>query len=191
MKKIRYLLLGILIMMSALAHSQAPGPRHELGLYTNTRDAYGLIYKFGPERFRYRLSLLNLTAVRVDFDSNNPDLDRQHSFGLGGSFGFEVPVAVNEAFQFYYGPELGVNYHRTKESYPNGDDVRSTYQNYSLRLVLGASVRLAERVKLSAEMLPQFSYSKNKVPDDVLRNYSLFSFALQNSNCFLTLSYLF
>ncbi len=188
MKTALYSLFAILFLLPTSSYAQEQNTTKEIGLYTNTLDSYGLIYKFGKENLRYRISFVSINGAETNYDENYGNTKSKNEFGFGTRFGIEKPIPINESFNFYYGTELGASYQKSKIEDQTGESVTRKYQVYSLSFVLGASVRLAERVKLSAEMLPQFSYTKNKVPDD---NYDIFQFRLRNTYSYLTLSYLF
>lgn len=183
------LLLTLLTFQNSLS-AQNTEKQHEIGLRFSNLDNFGAIYKFGNERTLYRLSLLQgyVQDLKTEYSSSSESKVKAHGFGL--ALGFEKPLPVNDQFAFYWGCELGGTYGNSKQSGSLVSETTTKNTRLDFDFVLGCKYKASERIRIGAELLPGFYYSKVDGTENSQNNKS-FGFGLSNQSAAITVSYCF
>jgi hypothetical protein len=196
MKKLLILsIIGILSLQTL--KSQEAGSFNEIGLYfTNLKfDNFGFIFKTGSDKLVYRFSGLSVNAGNQKTESNVTNSDMVSSFsGFRLNFGIEKPLSINEKLNLYYGAELQGGLSGIK-SYGNAGNTDNRSSNYSagVGFVLGSTIRISKNLKLSAEIVPNLTYSQTTTKPDPVSEHinSRLDFKLNNNSAALILGYRF
>ncbi len=139
---------------------------------TGNFDQFSLRYKFGNEKYRYRISAFSLNANSYKYYEVE-DFHNHLNAGLG--FGIEFQKQINENLSVYYGPELRGTF-RNKE-----------YYSVSLLGILGLAYHFNETIRLGAEINPGISYYDSS--DESQSIEKSFQFNFSNSGAALVLGF--
>ena len=139
MKKLT-LLIAFAIFATFCANAQEAGKVREIGVSTSDLSSFGLRYKWGTEKIRFRISsgFISLTNTEGSTD-----------FALSAAFGLEKPKPLSDKVELYYGGQLSTSFLTgTNDGYSTGAG-----------FILGASCKLSESVYISGECVPSLVFS--------------------------------
>ena len=144
-KHVLFVLAILLFALPSLAQ-ESNDKQRELGVRLSNLNDFGLIYKRQVEEnkfIRYRIARFTAGGTFVE-DFNSFDIQ------LAASIGFEKRKAVNEDFDFIWGPEyiasLGFN--------DLGQDDSEVFLGVTFGYVLGALWHLSDHFYMGLETIP-------------------------------------
>ncbi|RKD86478.1 hypothetical protein [Mangrovibacterium diazotrophicum] len=160
---------------------------HEVGLYFQNVDQFGLRYKVGHDDIRYRFTTTALSFNKSDYpDSQEQNSNSHWGVQLGAGLEKHKPLADN--FGFYYGPEINLLYTRDKNKteVPANETIQNQH-GIGLGAIIGFRYQLAETLSLSAEFVPNIYYQKTTGSSES----DYWNFYLNTNQVGLTLAYQF
>lgn len=199
MKRILILFSTLLLAMSTLAQTNLSVK--EVGVTTDGRNRFGLLYRFGTESALWRLNLISVS--NYNRESLQPGFNsEEHSRGYGFEFGKEFRKAITPNFAFRYGADLKIIYSNiTSDNVISviADNIiikHNTSERYipGLQLVLGFSYTL-NRVVIGAELHPFLNYiiiesdSQSNYDTDILAKFHGLDFDWDSRNVELSVVY--
>jgi hypothetical protein len=139
MKKLT-LLIAFVVFATYCVNAQESGRIREIGVYTSDLSNFGLRYKWGTEKTRFRITAANFSLSTSDGSTD---------FGMGTSFGIEKPKPLSEKVELYYGGQVSASFYSGDvDSYSTG-----------VGFILGASCKLSESIYISCECVPALTFS--------------------------------
>ncbi len=189
MKKNIFALI-LLLCLAGNAFSQEKNKIREIGLHFTHLDSFGLRYKTGNENILFRITALSLMGGSITNELDDMISLKMAFAGFGLNLGFEKPVIIDDRFHFYYGGELLGNLISQKSEISGEIEEEEKIKNYQAGLgcILGFSYNLSERIKLSVEVVPSFSYQRTQHEEGHMSGYR---FSLNNHNAGITIGYRF
>ncbi len=148
--------------------SFAQEKKKTLEISTPDFEQFSIRYKFGNEKYRYRISSFTLNNKSLKLDSL--EAIKYLNFGLG--LGVEFHKQLNDKLSFLYGPQLSGSIGNTKHESDN-----SLKYGISLSCILGFAYHFNTAIHLGAEILPGFSYYQNNDENQSFENSFQFNFS--------------
>jgi hypothetical protein len=191
MKRI-LVLFSLIAVFSFSAYSQESVKKNEVGLFFQNLDAFGFRYKFGGDICKLRLTGLSLSLGKVENPENATEKERKYA-GFGLNVGLECPIKIDDSFSFFYGGEIQSSYNSIKTE--NRTSSPYIYSNTKEKItgigfgvVLGFTYAVNPKISVSAEIVPNFMYIRDKVEDDKSSRYNL---GITNNGAGITIGYKF
>ena len=160
MKKSRLLLsatcLLSFLIISTTSFSQTT--KHEIGIQMAGFDDFNILYK---KQLKKESTFLRVRGTSFSsrfynqFNGFNTSKDyKSFSVSIGAVVGWEIRVPISDKFNFYHGPEIGLN-----TGYSNVLDTNSYSVRFTPRIgyVFGFSYNLGERFSIGIETIPGMS----------------------------------
>jgi len=186
MKRI-LVLFSFIAVFSFSAYSQESVKKNEVGLFFRNLDVFGFRYKFGGDICKLRLTGLSLSLVKMENPDNEVEKERKTV-----GFGLNV-VKIDDRFSFFYGGEIQSYYDSMKSE--NRTPGSSNYSNIERKttgigfgVVLGFNYAVNPKISVSAEIVPNFMYYRNKQEDSKSTRYCL---GITNNAAGITIGYKF
>lgn len=163
-------------------HSYSQEKKRVLEISTSTFDQFSVKYKFGNEKYLFRLSTAYLNGSSTNYsisDTNNIN----SGFGVG--IGIEFPNNLNEQLTLYYGPELKTDFYNSTGS---NERIRYGIGAYG---IIGIAWHLNSSIRLGAEISPGVSYEYYKEKDNNDFTTKTFRYGFSNSGAEIVLGFEF
>ncbi|MFN8257495.1 MAG: hypothetical protein U0W24_17505 [Bacteroidales bacterium] len=192
----------ICLIVSAAITAQEKVKQAEIGLIFNNTSNFGLGFKVGSNKFKWRFNtlLINGRNDKLTLDSTNTETEaKQSGFELTVGNQFQKPITEN--FEFVFGYDLF--FKASKTSYDDGAEATMIVQKSrspGINLVFGFNYIAKEHLVLGAEILPFFCWEKNITERDYHHNNvspvpisesKSINYGLSNTSARLTLAYRF
>lgn len=201
MKKLILMLICFAIPYFLLA--QKTTKQKEVGLVFSNLDNFGLTFKTGTEKAKWRFTALFLSGSSSDISYFNQN-QTQKSAGFGLGFGREYYKPLTEKIVFKYGADVSFSYSKQKSTFD--DQTIDNYERSSeqttytpgLNFVAGINYRFRDNIVFGAEILPGLSYSNGKSKEinsnynngeETIFDHSSFRYGFSNSGVTLSVSY--
>lgn len=181
-------LILVILCLGLNSWAQEANKVHELGLYTENLDDFGLRYKFGDENLLYRITSTVLDFNKITYEDSPYDSELT-SFGMSFAVGLEKHKSLDERLAFYYGPELAFEFnHQKTEDDSNDLPTKQSVFGFQLGAILGVRYAFTEQLSLSAEFVPGLGYARSDDGSDIDKAWS---FSFESNQLGLTLAYRF
>jgi len=191
MKRI-LVLFSLIAVFSFSAYSQESVKKNEVGLFFQNLDAFGFRYKFGGDICKLRLTGLSLSLMKMENPDNAIEKERK-TVGFGLNVGLERPEKIDDHFSFFYGGEIQSYYDSMKSEnrtpgFSNYSNIEEKTTGIGFGVVLGFTYAVNPKISVSAEIVPNFMYYRNKKEDFKSTRYCL---GITNNAAGITIGYKF
>ncbi|MCX6287318.1 MAG: hypothetical protein NTY96_09395 [Bacteroidetes bacterium] len=203
MKKLIIVILLAGCLISPALAQQNPSPRfHEFGIIFSDLNNFGLRYKYGGDKSRFRFSLLtmNLLSSNLSSDQSSSGTIKQTGYGAGFRIGFDNKVPLFGSFSLLLGAEAGLNYNYSHliQTDPSGTtnlDQTETSLAPGLSFIFGVNYVVKDHLVLGAEINPTVSYvndvTKHKQTQEFELKTKSIAFSLATAGAGLYIAYRF
>jgi len=176
-KSFSVLFLSVILLVFSHSKSFSQEKTKNLEVATSTFNNFQVRYKFGNEKYRFRISSLFLDVNSNDkIELNEPT--KSESVGLG--FGIEFPEQINERISLFYGTEIKGTYFNRKNNSKN--------KRYGVTFsgVFGANYNINSFLYFGAELTPGLSYYQS---EDTNGTDSIFRLGFRNAGASIVLGF--
>ena len=195
------ILLAGCLSIPVLAQDKPVRRFHEFGITFSSLNNFGLRYKYGSEKTRFRFSLLSLNLASLNEYGRKVDSSehKQQYYGAGLRIGFDKRIPLFSTFTLLLGGEVGVTYDYLHDKY----EIKGSTPNESTRwtvspgisFIFGVNYVVKDHLVLGAEINPTLSYTygitKTKAPTEYERTTNNIGFNLVTSGAGLYIAYRF
>lgn len=174
---------------------------HQIGLSFSSLNSFGVTYKTGSEKCRFRVSALNLgISNRNSYGRDIDSVDnKMYSYGIGLRLGFEKQSTLYENLSFLWGLELEGGYRWINQKTTGTNEYKYTNWQIStgIYVILGVEYNVAQHWIFGAEITPGVWYNTGKTTRVIKGNTDLeetnheYGFGFNTASAALSVGYRF